>query len=1036
MPPKTDLKACRKILLEMRADQPLFYRSFQVYSGLAEAKDSHSEQASAKFNVLRDRFIDYLNRLSPPEIKRALTNEQRDSIADIQVKIGLGFYYENKCDQAKDYFNKAKEQDFNLDALLNLAAIETCPVKLQDIRESLLHSACQPKHCVQASKVKPTLMRHAYSFLNSLLAQSSAEPKEFYKKYAQLLGIPGIERIIHFYKEKQDAKKQAYWRGILFKALASHGGQTIADLQAYLAEQGEYLFRQKKYLELFEFLKTKSNLFIPDELALLSNILLIQADKLPKEAVEFGVHWLTLGAETSLNSDVTYAFLQAFADNKRIFDAEKSVTILRKASESKIEKVVGLSNVLLGALFYEGYPTLPKDFQRAFICYQRAAQLGHVPAVMKLAYMHLHGQGTTQSYSQALMLYEQAHRLGDDKASLLWARLLFNALPTYSPERRKTLLAKALVLLRETEARLLHRSEGEQTSLMEECAEVAYTIGTCLLFEDSLGSIQSVISPTEDRAALKAIVKPIAHEKNAEVIKHFQFAATHGSEDIRFKANHQLGSCYFYGLHIEQDLVKASAAVQQAIAINKEREGYDASHDYYLLLLCSVILKLQSERETGTNQKTSQYQALAYFQQAISIRDEDLPQEISALAEHLYRRNTENTVNHERAYELFQLISKKQESQRPWQEEVSELKKLLNSEATEKTPATLILISQSLERIDERLLDDKTLLPMLSHFVGDCVTRAGSWNEAEIREVFRAVGRWHLTAASAALEPLFMYLQDYLTDLSFEHWCLYIKFFAQCNFSPAQQAANVLPLLERFQAEVLPKALNTGQYTIKDAARLFYGLSLLDCNQPNPLCLSLAETIYTAMQSTLHQLKEWEVSEVYHACHYFSLHYPNDKQWPLVASCFYTYAHSLLEDNAIQPSKTQARIHQRLLQLNKNTQQEVFIEEAGRRVDFVVDGIVLQYNGARRHFVFDNDGKAHRSLKDRLAIKTLKKVACVACIDRLAWDALGGDEQAELTFLRGLIADAKALQAKRPFFPSGSERPRIHVTEGKDFSYR
>jgi len=99
-----------------------------------------------------------------------------------------------------------------------------------------------------------------------------------------------------------------------------------------------------------------------------------------------------------------------------------------------------------------------------------------------------------------------------------------------------------------------------------------------------------------------------------------------------------------------------------------------------------------------------------------------------------------------------------------------------------------------------------------------------------------------------------------------------------------------------------------------------------------------------------------------------------------------------------------------LRQLYPDIQQEVFIKKAGRRVDFVIDGIIIQYNGARRHYVADDDGKLHRSVKERLALKTLKQVVC---IDRATWNARGNNKDAEDDFLRGLIEKAKQDQAKK-----------------------
>jgi hypothetical protein len=267
-----------------------------------------------------------------------------------------------------------------------------------------------------------------------------------------------------------------------------------------------------------------------------------------------------------------------------------------------------------------------------------------------------------------------------------------------------------------------------------------------------------------------------------------------------------------------------------------------------------------------------------------------------------------------------------------------------------------------------------------------------------------------------------MYLQDHLhlKPLSFANWCKYIKFFGQCNFLPLTQNNNVLPLLKQFQADSFKNTLSTGAYSFKDAARLFYGLSLLDCRKHDPLYVELAEEIFTNLKSKIHNIRHFEISEIFHAFHYFSRNNPKAKQWELgpLADYFKIYANSLCADDTL-PSKTQQKIYQRLKKLYPNIRQEVFIKEAGRKVDFVIGDIIIQYNGARRHYVYDNNGKiVYRSSKELLGAKTLKKVVC---IDRISWDALEDDEAAELDFLSTLIS--KAIQENEKIKPSDNPDP-------------
>ena len=79
-----------------------------------------------------------------------------------------------------------------------------------------------------------------------------------------------------------------------------------------------------------------------------------------------------------------------------------------------------------GNLFYYGGRGLPRDQQRAFAYFQRAATMQHAPGMTATANMLIKGEGTTKNVSAALELYESAAAEGSVQALNGLGFLYFN----------------------------------------------------------------------------------------------------------------------------------------------------------------------------------------------------------------------------------------------------------------------------------------------------------------------------------------------------------------------------------------------------------------------------------------------------------------------------------------------------------------------------------------------------------------------------------------------------------------------------------
>lgn len=1020
MPPKPNKKLLQEkitIIANMRAHVAAFDKACKALIQAENEIPAVKTTLFALFMPHIEKYTAYINRLKEPEMQRILTEKDKEFIAYFSLRIGKGYQAYGDLESARACYNDVIGQD--LFAWTSLISIETCPIRLKGLRESFLLDSCQPKYAGQIAAFKETLFDNAKKLLETYIQESSPDIKPFYKKYSHILGGYGLERISLSFSNPL-SQEATFWRGILFQHLSANPKENsiFFTLDHYVGLQCEYYVDNKKYSELFNLLDKHYNFFTAQQVFLAATTLLTEAPNLPHTALKKAATWLTDARLQSLVESQLNHFFEAFAAHSRLFDAEKSLGILEKALKSKDKNISGPAQAIMGDLHYNGYAGIPISHPKALAHYLKASESGITSVLPKIAQMHQLGQGTPVNLTAALYFYEQAHVQGDlSAAALSWHQIMLQSITSYTVQERSINLAKGLKFINETEVRILdfmkHNTCPE--AMNEFRAKLAYQKALNLIYQKSVDGIQTLVPKTDNRDALKIL--KITSLDNPEALEALQVAIQLGSEETQFRAHHQLGHHYF----CTSDFDKALSAFQQAIAANKASDNYDPVYDFWLLLLCSTLLKLQSEKQTVLIDKTTlQFKALNYFQQALNIHEEDLPAELQKVADFLYKTNTNIESAQKTVDSIFQLISTKFQahSSESWDDSAKKLKTLLSSESTAKTPETLKQVSQLIENINEHLLDDTSLLPLLGQFVSACVANAHTWKESEILDVFYAVGRWHLTSATAALEPLLLYLQPHLTKMSFERCAKYIKFIAQCNFTRDAQKNNEGLLLKIFESEDFKKTLAAESFTGKDAARLFYGLALLDCNRHHPLYLSLAEQIFKRLKANNDDLGPYEVSEVYHAYHYFSSHH--NVAWykgSLKPIFFEKYEATLCVDVAA-PSKTQQKIFQHLQKLYPNTLHERFIKEAGRRVDFVIDGIIIQYNGARKHYVADDDGKLHRSLKERLALKTLKQVVC---IDRAEWNNLGNDPEAECRYLRNLVETAKAKMEKR-----------VHADEDED----
>ena len=84
----------------------------------------------------------------------------------------------------------------------------------------------------------------------------------------------------------------------------------------------------------------------------------------------------------------------------------------------------------IGEAYYRGFG-IKRDFNRAFLFYQKAANLGNIPALRRLGACYELGHGTKRDIEAALTCYETASEKGDAFATLKLGDFYRDGLKTY-----------------------------------------------------------------------------------------------------------------------------------------------------------------------------------------------------------------------------------------------------------------------------------------------------------------------------------------------------------------------------------------------------------------------------------------------------------------------------------------------------------------------------------------------------------------------------------------------------------------------------
>ena len=211
------------------------------------------------------------------------------------------------------------------------------------------------------------------------------------------------------------------------------------------------------------------------------------------------------------------------------------------------------------------------------------------------------------------------------------------------------------------------------------------------------------------------------------------------------------------------------------------------------------------EEQVPDNQKALQTEALQYYQKALSLMQGDFPDEITGFLDSILNGSKENPD----LSTLKTLLHKHKLSSIPDNDSaMSQLAALKNALAEKRATiyaATIETLTGYIEGLGENLLDSSSLFSeleaLVSRFVRETVvtkvtegTKVKNDNKT-LLSIFTQVGKWHLSAASEALKPLFMYLD--FRGATFSDWSCIVKILTRSNFSSTTQQDLILPLITK-----------------------------------------------------------------------------------------------------------------------------------------------------------------------------------------------------------------------------------------------
>jgi len=982
MPPRLTYLEIKAAKLKHLDDE--FWDKFNALLDLKENPDTDPMMLKQALNDYQPCLIAVTKLIEEETKSTTMSDALHRIIARLQHGVGYVYTCMGHFEKARKHLKAAIKADYSLIPYGFLAALELAanrPKELKKARELLLAAAIQPKHADNATFSE--LGEHALALLDTYLndPQPDINLDDFFAKYEAFLGIDGYCKAFEFSREE-------HWCDKIITYITHHPKVYQPEFNCYYDIRAYFYLNGEKYTQCFNFTKANSQKFSPDKLSAHATALFGNMEVLSEDDLTTIKSWLTQAAETGSPFAVT-KYLLFFAHCDNFFNPKKALAIANKACEDP--DLQGLAYYCLGL-----YHKSKGDDAAAFNAFQSAVDSGHPESHIRLGIMHAGGIGTAVSHQEAIKYLKIAHESDSDYAGIVWAEILINISSTYDPFERLEMLSRALKLLTACE----QRSD-------KHLDKIALTKANCL-FE--LSNLESQSDATTQDNTLK-LVRTSAFEVTAAArIEALEYAAKHGKGMVKVDALINL-ACY-HCLQTDKDanLTIALEHLQTALRINRDHNKDNTSFEHCILMLCGAVLQMASDRATGPNKKNLQIKALAYFQEVMDYQDMDIPAIVKVFANKAYLKE-DTATNENSAEDIFRHFSKQLNecSKYSWKNHVSALKALLNDPRLEKTADTLGKITEHVVAINEHLLDDPSLLPLLQQVVSDCVAAASHWKPSELLSAFANVSRWHLASATAELAPLFMYYKSHFASANLAEQCQAISIITKCNFKPELQEV-FLPALLRHLPPCPPAGAEgprhpeaPPQYPIEEASRLFHTLALLDCNHPNPLYSTLANQLFTTLKPIAKHAGDIEVSQLFHAYHYFRSYYPK-KSWTLGADLrkhFDTYRSSQCIHKGLV-SENQEKIHELLEPLLPQGQlkQEAFIELVGRRVDFLVgQNVIIQYNGTRFHNLWDNQGKRdYASLKEQLCYKTLtapnaKKQYYVLRIDRTTWANLKNDDE-------------------------------------------
>lgn len=642
-------------------------------------------------------------------------------------------------------------------------------------------------------------------------------------------------------------------------------------------------------------------------------------------------------------------------------------------------------------LVYDTGRLIQQSDSKAFEYYKKSADLGNVQAMQNIATMHTDGQGVEANLALATQWYVKSIRAGSYDA----IRGLVSAYqPFFVRSALPDKMLEMLILLIDESENNLKKAKIRKDA--QDLFLARHNISRAAIYI-------STYSPNPDKNKIQAII-----------IQALETAIKLGDEDAIINASFNLASFYLHRINTSDNLLKAEALLLKALDLSTKKKF----NTYYNGMICALLMHIYKFQEVHENDsaKKNELQLQALYYHFLASQD-DTDQAVDHIFLKVYRELVNKLSGDSQNEETTPILFNQHDNDLDHKSEQLSLynhfnKALVELKNHDYTPCEIIEnLTRDITRLYQSMYKNTHFISLAIRVAQEVSTYASmpTMQENELINIIYNVSQWRLSAALDKLAGFVIYMKPEAYPIKQLIAALYTV--ATAGFTAEVTVLMVAKIFQPLQGYLNGDHQNKGDLSASNAAISFYSLALLDVVVDYEPLPELAQKLFQRINQDNIKLNAEDVSSIYHAYFYFKQKYPN-YSWAMghdLQLLSQNYDRVMAKDVSAYGTNTQTKIFNQLKILNPATRHEAFIPETGRRVDFLIGKTVIQYNGARSHYLYDENNLPSRpSPKDLLCNKTLEMAGYqVITISSTEWSDVANDPKEALHFLKGKIPQIK-----------------------------